>query len=67
MPIVDLAHRSLLTANAIHMKQAVQGTAKFEVLDWSALVAGSRVAAGLPGLDSSSSVSAHRAAISQPI
>lgn len=56
MPIVDIAHQHLLTARAIHAKQTAEGTAKHEVLDWSALVAGSRVAAGLPGLDSSDGV-----------
>lgn len=55
MPIIDIAHRSMLTANAIHTNQVAQGTAKYEILDWSALVAGPRVAAGLPGLDSSAS------------
>lgn len=55
MPVVDIAHRSMLTAQAIHSKQTAAGSAKHEILDWSALVAGSRVAAGLPGLDSSSS------------
>jgi len=52
MPIVDIAHQNLLTARAIHAKHTTEGTAKHEILDWSALVAGSRVAAGLPGLDS---------------
>lgn len=56
MPIIDLAHSSLLTANAIHSKQVHQGSARHEILDWSALVAGSRVAAGLPGFDGNASV-----------
>jgi len=55
MPVVDMAHRSMLTANAIHQKQVAQGEAEYEILDWSALAAGSRVAAGLPGLDSGKS------------
>jgi hypothetical protein len=57
MPVIDAAHRSLLTAMAIHSSQVDQGSNNSDILDWSALVAGSRVAAGLPGLDCSRSVS----------
>jgi len=53
MPVVDLAHQHMLTARAIHDAQKVAGTQSFDSLDWSALVAGPRVAAGLDGLDSS--------------
>ncbi|KAF8522853.1 NAD-P-binding protein [Gautieria morchelliformis] len=51
MPIIDVAHQHMLTARAIHGAQGEE--AKYPVLDWSALVAGSRVAAGLSGLESS--------------
>ena len=51
MPVIDIAYQHLLTARAIHASQGE--AAKHEVLDWAALVAGSRVAAGLDGLDSS--------------
>ena len=52
LPTLDLAHRNLLTARAIHSAQGQRGVQKHEVLDWSALVAGPRVAAGLDGLNS---------------
>jgi len=52
MPIIDLAHQHLLTARAGHVAQTLLGKAKFKVLDWSALIAGVRVSAGLDGLDS---------------
>lgn len=52
MPVVDVAHRNMLTARAIHANQRAMGTQKYEVLDWSALIAGPRVAAGLDGLNS---------------
>ncbi|KAF8588911.1 NAD-P-binding protein [Ramaria rubella] len=51
MPVIDIAHQHLLTAKAIHEAQGVE--TKYPVLDWSALVAGNRVAAGLDGFDSS--------------
>ena len=51
MPMIDIAHQHMLTARAIHATQGDE--AKYPVLDWTALVAGSRVAAGLNGLDSS--------------
>ena len=53
MPVVDIAHQHMLTARALHEAQKVAGTQSFASLDWSALVAGPRVAAGLDGLDSS--------------
>lgn len=50
MPMVDIAHQRLLTARALH---AAQGdNSKFPVLDWSAVAAGSRIAAGLDPFDS---------------
>jgi len=51
MPVIDIAHQNLLTARAIHERHKSKGKAKFETLDWSALIAGSRVAAGLNGFD----------------
>lgn len=47
MPAIDTAHHHLLTARALHSAQARTGTTSFPVLDWSALIAGTRVAAGL--------------------
>ncbi|VDB84208.1 unnamed protein product [Peniophora sp. CBMAI 1063] len=47
MPVTDVAHQHLLAARAIHTAQARTGAQEFEVLDWSALIAGTRVAAGL--------------------
>ena len=43
----------MLTARALHANQARSGNARFDVLDWSSLIAGTRVAAGLDGFDSS--------------
>ena len=51
MPAIDVAHQHLLTARAIHQVQKQEGRAKFDTLDWSGMVAGIRVAAGLDGLD----------------
>jgi hypothetical protein len=47
MPAIDSTHHHLLTARALHEAQARTGTTSFPVLDWSALIAGTRVAAGL--------------------
>ncbi|PCH34285.1 hypothetical protein WOLCODRAFT_22575 [Wolfiporia cocos MD-104 SS10] len=52
MPVVDAAHGHILTARAIHEDQKHRGEAKYDVLDWSALVAGTRVAGGLDAFDS---------------
>ncbi|PFH52283.1 hypothetical protein AMATHDRAFT_57330 [Amanita thiersii Skay4041] len=52
MPITDIAHQHLLTARALHKSDKQKGKAKFETLDWSGLLAGTRVAAGLNGFDS---------------
>jgi hypothetical protein len=50
--VVDNAHSSLLSARAIHQAQVVAGVQQWEVLDESAIIAGSRVAAGLDPFDS---------------
>jgi len=47
MPSIDIAHQHLITARAIHTGQAQAGREMVGVLDWSGIVAGSRVAAGL--------------------
>jgi len=52
MPVTDTAHQHLLTARALHAAQAMKGIQQFDTLDWSSIVAGTRVAAGLDGLDS---------------
>lgn len=52
MPTIDTAHRHMLTARAIHANTKSAGIESHEVLDWSALIAGPRVAAGLDGLNS---------------
>ena len=51
MPALSSAYQHLLTARALHTSQLAQGTQNYDVLDWSALVAGTRVAAGLDGFD----------------
>ena len=48
----DTAHQHLLTARALHAAKRAAGEPVFETLDWSSLVAGTRVAAGLDGFDS---------------
>jgi hypothetical protein len=57
MPAIDVAYQHLITARALHAAQKVEGTERFEVLDWSAIVAGARVAAGLDGFDTARHVS----------
>jgi hypothetical protein len=52
MPAIDTAHHHLLAARALHAAQARTGTTSFPVLDWSAIIAGTRVAAGLDAFDS---------------
>ncbi len=64
MPVIDVAHQHLITARAIHANQVAQGKETFKTLDWSGLVAGPRVAAGLDAFDSQKvgapSFNAHR-------
>lgn len=50
--IVDNAHRALIGARAMHQAQIVAGTQQWDVLDWSSLIASSRVGAGLNPFDS---------------
>lgn len=52
MPAIDIAHQHLLTARAIHAANKQAGIAIYDTLDWSGIIAGARVAAGLDGLDS---------------
>jgi hypothetical protein len=52
MPVIDLVYQHMLTARAGHVAQALLGRAQYKILDWSAVVAGVRIAAGLDGLDS---------------
>ncbi|KAG2057082.1 NAD(P)-binding protein [Suillus hirtellus] len=52
MPAVDNAHRALIGARAMHQAQIVAGTQQWDVLDWSSLIASSRVGAGLNPFDS---------------
>ncbi|KAK7063630.1 NAD(P)-binding protein [Favolaschia claudopus] len=47
MPSIDIAHQHLITARAIHTAHAEAGKEAVEVLDWSGIIAGTRVAAGL--------------------
>lgn len=54
MPTIDIAHQHMLTARAGHIKKTQQGTSKYETLDWSALVSGVRVTAGLAATGSGS-------------
>jgi len=52
MPTIDIAYQHLVTARALHTAQKREGKEQFEVLDWSAIVAASRVSAGLDAFDS---------------
>lgn len=52
VPTIDAAHQHMLTARATHTRHKLQGRSQYEVLDWSALIAGPRVAAGLDALNS---------------
>ncbi|KAH8094728.1 NAD(P)-binding protein [Cristinia sonorae] len=52
MPSLDTAHQHLITARAIHAAQSLRGEHSYDTLDWSSLVAGTRVAAGLDPFDS---------------
>ncbi|KAJ7053919.1 NAD-P-binding protein [Mycena amicta] len=52
MPSIDIAHQHLITARAIHTSQVQTGKDAVGVLDWSGIVAGTRVAAGLAPFES---------------
>lgn len=52
MPAVGNALRSMITTRAIHQAQVVSGTQQWDIIDESALIASSRVAAGLNPFDS---------------
>jgi len=52
MPSIDIAHQHLITARAIHNSKVQAGTETIDVLDWSGIIAGTRVAAGLDAFDS---------------
>lgn len=52
MPAVSNALRSMITTRAIHQAQVVAGTQQWDIIDESALIASSRVAAGLNPFDS---------------
>ncbi|KAK0465458.1 NAD-P-binding protein [Desarmillaria tabescens] len=53
MPLADIAYQHLITARAIHDTLKAEGKEVFDPLDWSAIVASTRVAAGLDAFDSS--------------
>ncbi|KAJ7157295.1 NAD-P-binding protein [Mycena filopes] len=53
MGMIDVAHGHLITARAIHNSKVQSGaTPTVDVLDWSGIIAGTRVAAGLEPFDS---------------
>ncbi|KAI6120689.1 NAD(P)-binding protein [Pisolithus croceorrhizus] len=52
IPTIDVAHQHMVTARSIHQRQNQTGSQKWDVLDWSAIIAGCRVAAGLDPFDS---------------
>ncbi|KAK0198736.1 NAD(P)-binding protein [Armillaria mellea] len=53
MPLADIAYQHLITARAINNTMKAEGNDVFDPLDWSAIIAGTRVAAGLDAFDSS--------------
>lgn len=53
MPLADIAYQHLITARAINNTMKAEGRDVFDPLDWSAIIAGTRVAAGLDAFDSS--------------
>ncbi|KAK0233516.1 NAD(P)-binding protein [Armillaria fumosa] len=53
MPLADIAYQHLITARAINNAMKAEGNDVFDPLDWSAIIAGTRVAAGLDAFDSS--------------
>lgn len=57
MPTIDIAHQHLLTARSIHQGRVQRGDPTWDVLDWSAIIAGTRAAAGLDPFDINKKVS----------
>ncbi|KAG7452219.1 NAD-P-binding protein [Guyanagaster necrorhizus] len=53
MPLADIAYQHLITARAIHNIMKAEGKEVYDPLDWSAIVASTRIAAGLDAFDSS--------------
>lgn len=53
VPAIDAAHQHLITARALQASASSTSKPPYEILDWSALAAGVRIGAGLPGFDSS--------------
>lgn len=51
MPAIDSAFHHLLSARALDTRLKNEGVSTLEAVDWSSLVAGTRVAAGLDGFD----------------
>jgi 3-hydroxyisobutyrate dehydrogenase-like beta-hydroxyacid dehydrogenase len=51
MPVIDVAHQHLITARALHGANKQSNVETFDTLDWSAIIAASRIAAGLDAFD----------------
>ncbi|PPQ64087.1 hypothetical protein CVT24_008900 [Panaeolus cyanescens] len=51
MPAIDVANQHLVTARAIHTRKFKEGAATLDALDWSGIIAGTRIAAGLDGFN----------------
>jgi len=51
LPTIDIAHQHLITARALHTSPEYASKSPHDVLDWSGLAAGARVAAGLPAFN----------------
>jgi len=51
LPTIDIARQHLVTARAVHTSPESTSKPPYDVLDWSALAVGARVAAGLPAFN----------------
>lgn len=60
MPAIDVAHQHLITARALHQAKQAEGKDTYDILDWSGIVAGTRVAAGLDGFSTVSREVLHK-------
>lgn len=52
MPIIDIVHQQMITAKALHNANKQANVPTHDVLDMTAIIAASRIAAGLDAFDS---------------
>jgi 3-hydroxyisobutyrate dehydrogenase-like beta-hydroxyacid dehydrogenase len=51
MPAIDIVHQHLVTARALHLANKQYGTNTFNTLDFTSIIASSRISAGLDAFD----------------